>query len=95
MDDRIEPLRSRLQTLTRETAPTGIRDPAAVRAQVVELARESEAAGTSLGRLAAGLGLPRRTITRWQRRPPPQTLRRVRIAPERVRAPTTHCPGSW
>ena len=70
MDDRIGRLGSRLPTLTRGRAPTSICYPAAVRAEIVGLAHEAQAAGTSLRRLATQLGLPRGTIVRWQHRAP-------------------------
>ena len=82
MDDRIEQLRSRLRPLTRGKAPTSIRYPPAVRAEILGLAQQAQAAGISRGRLAAGLGLPRWTITRWQRRAPRRALRRIAIRPE-------------
>ena len=82
MDDRIEQLRSRLRPLTRGKAPTSIRYPPAIRAEILGLAQQAQAAGISRGRLAADLGLPRWTITRWQRRAPRRSLRRIAIAPE-------------
>jgi hypothetical protein len=82
MDGRIEQLRSRLRPLTRGKAPTSIRYPPAVRAEILGLAQQAQAAGISRGRLAADLGLPRWTITRWQRRAPRRPLRRIAIGRE-------------
>ena len=82
MDDSIEQLRSRLRPLTRGKAPTSIRYPPAVRAEILGVAQQAHAAGISRGRLAAGLGLPRWTITRWQRQAPRGALRRIAIRPE-------------
>lgn len=85
MDHRIDRLRARLRSLTRGKAPTSIRYPAAVRAEVVGLKQQAEAAGIGRGEFAAALGLPRWTITRWDRRVPrrgsPRPLRRIAIAP--------------
>lgn len=94
MDDRIAQLRSRLRSLTRGKAPTSIRYPPAVRAEILGLAQEAQAAGISRGRLAADLSLPRWTITRWQRRAPRRSLRRIAIGPEPVASgPPPPLPG--
>jgi hypothetical protein len=94
MDDRIEQLRSRLRPLTRGKSPTSIRYPPAVRAEILGLAQQAQAAGISRGRLAADLGLPRWTITRWQRRAPRRPLRRIAIGPEPAASgPTPARPG--
>jgi hypothetical protein len=93
MDDRIGQLRSRLRPLIRGKTPTSIRYPPAVRAEVVGLAHQAQAAGISRGRLAADLGLPRWTITRWQRQAPRRALRRIAIGPEPAAAGPPPSPG--
>jgi hypothetical protein len=78
MDDRIRRLRFRLEALSRGKRPRGVRYPAELRAEVVELVPEAG----GVGDLAKALGLPPGTITRWQRRVPGRRrLRRITIAP--------------
>jgi len=79
--DRVRRLRSRLEALSRGRAPQGVRYPAELRTEVVELARAAPGAGMRAGALAKQLGLPPGTITRWSRHVPRQRLRRIRIAP--------------
>jgi hypothetical protein len=81
MDDRVRRLRSRLKAVGHGRAPRGIRYPAELRTEVVELARAAPSAGMSAGALAKLLGLPPGTITRWGRHVPRQRLRRIRITP--------------
>ena len=79
MDNRVGRLRSRLHALSRGKAPTGIRYPVELRAEVVGLVREARDAGVSIKRLAVGLGLPPYTLVRWLRRTPRGSLRRVTV----------------
>jgi transposase-like protein len=81
MNNRVGRLRSRLHALSRGKAPTGIRYPVELRAEVVGLVREARDAGVSVKRLAAGLGLPPYTLVRWLRRAPRRSLRRVTVTP--------------
>ena len=80
MDNRVGRLRSRLQALSHGKAPTGIRYPVEVRAEVVGLTHEVRGTGISIKRLAAELGLPPYTLVRWLRRAPRRSLRRVTVA---------------
>jgi len=80
MDDRVRRLRSRLEACSRGRAPRGVRYPAELRTEVVELAREAPGAGMRAGALAKQLGLPPGTITRWSRHVPRRRVRRIRIA---------------
>ncbi len=75
MDDQVRRLRSRLEALSRGRAPPGVRYPAELRTEVVELAREAYGAGIGASAGAKQLGLPPGTITRWGRDVPRRRLR--------------------
>jgi hypothetical protein len=91
MGDRIRRLRTRLQALTRGKAPTGIRYPAMIRAEIVGLMGEARTHGIGMARVAARLGVPVGTIAQWQQAAPRRTLRRVTLAADAatpLRAPS-------
>jgi transposase-like protein len=80
MDDRIRRLRTRLHALTRGKAPTGIRYPPSIRAEVVGLVREARTRDVRMARIAAGLGVSAGTIAQWQKSAPRRALRPVTLA---------------
>ncbi len=89
MDERVRQLRATVEALRQGSKPKATRFPAGFREQVIALAKERRAAGTSLVRTASELGLHVRTIGRWLRGTPNQAggtapkrhFRRVTVAP--------------
>jgi len=67
MDERVRQLRATVEALRQGSKPKATRFPAGFREQVIALAKERRAAGTSLVRTASELGLHGRTIGRWLR----------------------------
>ena len=88
MDERVRQLRATVEALRQGSKPKATRFPAGFREQVIALAKERRAAGTSLVRTASELGLHVRTIGRWLRGTPNQAggtapkrhFRRVTVA---------------
>ena len=81
MDNTTRRLRSQLVPFTRGKAPTAVRYPAALRQAVVRVARQRQAHGDGVRRIAREVGVAPRTLELWLRRRGAPRLRAVEIAP--------------
>jgi len=84
MNDPIRSLRSEARQLTRGKLPKAIRYPAAFREAAAALTRAQLDQGASMNRVAGGLGLPARSLTRWLQQSAPSVLRPVTVRPDPV-----------
>ena len=81
MEDRVRNLRLRIRALHRGHAPSQVRYPEDLRAEIGAAARAGRSAGRSMTSLARELGVSSPTLIQWLRRPARRPWRPVTVAP--------------
>ena len=86
MTEHIDKVRTAIARLQHGRPPTAVRYPAAVRHQVMAIARRRQAEGADVSAIAREVGVAPWTLALWLRKPARAVVRAVQVLPDAARA---------